>query len=219
MRVLVRRDLECQALVNRSGAHPIELGARRLQQRQPPVARDLDGLLDPVVGVDPGGDEQSRRRDLRAQRLDDAVAPHHELAAVLAPTVRAAAAGRTRAAPLADVRALTALPAVTRGVPTRRRGRAPGRGVPLAGLSGRRGALAPKVLALLAARTRRRPLLGPGLAHRALALGVACHHTPSSRVQRGPDGVSSTAIPAVANRSRTASAAAKSLRCLASCRS
>src|SRR5262249_24817993 len=83
-------------------------------------------------------------------------------------------------------------------------------------------------------RLRRRPLAlepspdptaGPGrrslrgLADRAFALAVAWHQEPSVRVHFGPSGVSSTAIPAAAIRSRIASARAQSLSARAAARS
>jgi hypothetical protein len=76
--VLVGRDLQADALVQRTAGHPVELGPADLQQRQAPVAGQLHGLGDPLVGAVravAGDDVQRGRRDLRAQRLDTGLRP------------------------------------------------------------------------------------------------------------------------------------------------
>ena len=50
VRVLVRRHLQADALVQRALGHPVELGLAHLEQRQPAVRGERQGLGDPLVG-------------------------------------------------------------------------------------------------------------------------------------------------------------------------
>ena len=91
----IRRDLEHDPLVHRPVAEPVEVAARRLQQRDAPADRELHRLAYPVVGVQVPLHVQRGRRDPRLQRLDDRVAADDQLRGLaLAP----GATARRRAA-------------------------------------------------------------------------------------------------------------------------
>src|SRR5690606_37935962 len=66
-------------------------GAHDLDDRDLALAGDRDRLLDPVVHLEARREVEGRAGDLRAQRLDDRVAPGHELR--VAVLLRGAAAG------------------------------------------------------------------------------------------------------------------------------
>ena len=80
VRVLVRRHLQGEPLVDGTVGEPVELSARRLEDGDPALGGDLQGLADAVVGVDASGDVHGRDRDVGAQRLDDRVAAGDDLA-------------------------------------------------------------------------------------------------------------------------------------------
>ena len=94
VRVVVGRHLQTDPLVQRALGHPVELGLADLEQRQPAVGGQLHRLGDPLVGTPGVGDDvQRRRRDLRAQRLDDRVAAEQQLRRLLGALAGAGAVG------------------------------------------------------------------------------------------------------------------------------
>src|SRR5690606_28052259 len=70
--------------------HAIELRTRDLQHRDLAMTGDRQHLLDPVVHLDPLCDVERRRRDLRAQRLEHAIATGDVLGLVAGLRLRAA---------------------------------------------------------------------------------------------------------------------------------
>lgn len=90
VRVLVRRDLEDQALVVEPVGHAVELGARGFHQVDvAALAGELEGLADALVVVDELLDVEGGGGNAVAQRLEDRVAADDHLAGALG----AAAAG------------------------------------------------------------------------------------------------------------------------------
>jgi hypothetical protein len=79
VRVLVRRDLHRDALVDAVAGHPVELGPRHLEHRDAVLDRDQQGL--PQAGVPFGafGNMERGDRDTGPQRLDHRVAAVHPL--------------------------------------------------------------------------------------------------------------------------------------------
>jgi hypothetical protein len=74
--------------VQRAAGVPVQFGGAGLQHGYAAVGGQLDGLADPVVVLDPASDVQDRRRDSGPERLDDRVAPGHELRRVPGPPRR-----------------------------------------------------------------------------------------------------------------------------------
>jgi hypothetical protein len=139
VRVLVRRDLQDQALVVQAVGHPVQLGARGLHEVDATaLGGELEGLADALVVVDELLDVQRGGGHAAAQRLDDRVTADDQLGGALA----AAAAGRLTALGLLGLGGGEAVLLV-----------------PLAHLGGRRRALAFQAPAPLAATADLRALL------------------------------------------------------------
>jgi hypothetical protein len=188
--VLIGRHRQGEALVDRTVGEPVELDPRRLEHGETLLGGEGVGLLHPVVGLEIELHVQRLAGHARAERLDDGVATDDELGAVLAGAHRGAAAGAgARCGRLLRDRLLL----------LGRARRLLGLGVLGALDRGRCRPLGLETTTSLAAGADRRALLGPGLAHRALALGVAGHQTSFvvSSDQREPPAVSSTTIPAI----------------------
>ena len=184
MRVLVRRDLQRQSLVHRAPGHPVELGARHLEHRDPSVGRDQQRFPQPGVPLGLLGDVHRDRRHSGPQRFHHRVPAGHDLAG----GVRLGPPGRGLACAL-----------LLRGLRLRLGGRAPGCRVP--GPCGRRRRRA------LAFQPAPDPATGAGgriallgLADRALAAAAARHQ----KLHRGR--------PGCPRRSRRASAAGRGSR-------
>ena len=197
VRVVVRRHLQADALVQRALGHPVELGLADLEQRQPAVGGQLHGLGDPLVG--------------RAL-----VAPVTTYSAVAGICARSASTTGLRPSSSSGP-PRRARRARARSARCRWHRRPPGAapGCPGRASAGGVAPAAGERPAVLAAGPRGRGLLA-GTGRAAAALAVAGHQRVSSH--RGPWGVSSTETPRLASWSRIASAAAKSLRARAACR-
>ena len=87
MRVLVRLHRERDALVEEvAPGEPVELRPHHLEHRQVAVVRDRQGLPQPIVHLDTGGQVEGGRGNPRAQRLEHRVATGHQLVAGGLPT-------------------------------------------------------------------------------------------------------------------------------------
>src|SRR5262249_38623437 len=93
--VVVRPDLQGDALVDGVVGEPVELAAAGLQEGDARVGGQLDGLAYAVVGGGRHG-VQGARRDAGAQRLHDGVAAGDDLGCVRRRTPRATLGGRGR---------------------------------------------------------------------------------------------------------------------------
>ena len=72
--VLVRRDLQHQALVDGVVGHPVQLGLAGFQQRDAALGGNLQGFLDAVIHFDADGNVQCLGGDAGAERFDHGVA-------------------------------------------------------------------------------------------------------------------------------------------------
>jgi hypothetical protein len=163
MRVAVRRHLQREALVQRPTGDPVQVVARHLQDRDPGLGRQRDGLGDPIVGGHPGGDVQRRRRDACPEALHDRVPAEHGLRPL---AVTAPACDRT--APLL----LLLLSGAAVGRLLLR--------VPGTQVSGRGRSLAAQGAPDLAAGTDDHPLLRTVLADGTTPLGISSHRYRAS---------------------------------------
>ncbi len=98
--VLVRRDLQDQALVHGVVGHPVQLGLAGFQQRDAAFGGELQGFLDPVIHFDADRDVQRLRGDAGTQCLHHGVAAGHHFfgGAALGSGPAGAGAAGTRAA-------------------------------------------------------------------------------------------------------------------------
>src|SRR4051812_5957154 len=194
--VLVRRDPGSQSLVHRPVGTPVELAPGHLQERDAVLGGDPERLTHTSVALGALGDVQAAHRYAGPQRLDHRVPPGDPL------VVAAGAPFRASGLTLGGRPHLVRLVVGT----VRRLGR---RTLAL------QSALDP------ASGSRGRTLRG--LPDGAPALAVARHQGPSpersANVHVEPSGVSSTAMPAAAIRSRMASARPQSFSARAAARS
>ena len=204
VRVLVRRDLQREALVDGPVGHPVELGARRLQQRDAAVGGDLQRLAHPVVGVDAARPRSSARARARPRaaprRRSCGRRPSRARRPGLARRARGARArGACRASPPRRAWRPT-LPCGPSGAPGARSAFGVG---PLPSRPRRRWPPEPMVAPFLLPALRIAPCAG--------CCRPSAGASPPRATSAAPSGVSSIAIPAAASWSRIASAAAKSL--------
>ena len=72
--IVIGRHPRGETLVDGATGHPVEFAARNLQQRQPGLGRQLEGLPQSPVTLGPLGDVDPGHGDPCPQRLDDGVA-------------------------------------------------------------------------------------------------------------------------------------------------
>ena len=174
MDVAVRRHLQRDALVQVIAGHPIEVGARHLEDGNPRIGCSGNGFGEAFVGLGAEGDVERGRRHSGAQALEHRVAAEDGFGLV-------GALGRGARSGL----------------------RAFGGGVVGSHVSGRCGTAALECAPALTTRARRRPLLAAVFTHRAAAPRVAGHQwTSPPNVHCGPSAVSVTSTPAFLRRSR-----------------
>ncbi len=82
MRVVVRRHLQRDALVQTVGAHPVQVDARHLEDGDPGIGCARDGFGHPLVGLRAERDVERGGGDTCAQALDHRVATEHDLGVV-----------------------------------------------------------------------------------------------------------------------------------------
>ena len=75
MRVLVRRQLQRDALVDRATGQPVHLVPGHLEQGDAPIGRQLEDLPQPVVALGTLGDVGGLDRDLGRHRLEHGLRP------------------------------------------------------------------------------------------------------------------------------------------------
>src|SRR5699024_5745705 len=153
IRVLIRRDLQANALVQPVAGHAVQLLAADLQDRDAAAGADVDGLGEAVVVAGALRDVQGGRRDVGVQALHHGVAADDQLVATegIAAVVRSGCPA---------LRGLLALVRLVVDAVLRLRGRP----------------LTTQAAALLPGRTLRRALLV--LACAAVASRVASHRAP-----------------------------------------
>ena len=79
LRVLVRRDLQANPLVQSVAGHLVEFRAVDFQHRDATIGAGVDGFRQACVITRAVGDEQRCRRHPRVEALNDGVAPNNEL--------------------------------------------------------------------------------------------------------------------------------------------
>src|ERR1700722_13212693 len=167
------------------GGHPVQIGARYLQDRNAQIGCPTYRFSEPLVGFGAQCNVERGRRDTGAQAFDHRVASEYRLAFV-------GAFGR----------------------PTLLRLGAFGGGMVRAHMRRRCGAASLERAATLAPGAHGRALLGPVLADRPLTPRIAGHYlsSPANSSHCGPSAVSVTSMPAILSRSRISSARAQ-FRC------
>ena len=120
--VVVRPDLQGQALVHRAAGQPVQFGPARLDHRDPHVGGEPDHLVEPRVGAVPGAGVERGGGDAGAQRLQHRVAAGHHLGSVAGAAGRGPPPGPSR--PLGPA---TPVRGVRRAVCRRRRAPRPAR--------------------------------------------------------------------------------------------